>query len=110
MLGWSCGSGERCRYRQNWLVIEAYCSLIGVSYFISLPSLHQFVTSSDRPEDSDVSLLNTHATNLCQPLINKSATKHHSNPYIESTTILSDTARPSAQTINVAIYSLFILV
>jgi MFS family permease len=53
-LGVRCGTGERCRYRQNWLVITSYCTLIGLAYSSALPSLHQFVTSSAYPEDDDV--------------------------------------------------------
>lgn len=30
------------------------CTVLGMSYFIALPSLHQFVTSSSRPVDPKV--------------------------------------------------------
>ncbi len=43
------------RYRINWIVIFCMDTLIGVSAFITLPSLHQFVTSSSHPEDPNVS-------------------------------------------------------
>ena len=55
--GVRCGSGERCRFQQNWFVLTTYCTLVGFAYSSALPSLHQFVTSSTHPEDSDVSLM-----------------------------------------------------
>ena len=46
---------ESRRYRNNWIVIYTLNSLLGVSYFIGIPSLHQFVTSSSSPQDPNVS-------------------------------------------------------
>ena len=56
--GLRCGpSSERCRYQQNWCLLAAFCSLVSFSYASALPSLHQFVTSSTRPEDPNVRTL-----------------------------------------------------
>ena len=43
------------RYRKNWIVIYFMSSLVGMSFFITIPSLHQFVTSTTHPEDANVS-------------------------------------------------------
>ena len=46
---------ELKRLRRNWLNQFAVSSLGGLCYFISIPSLHQFVTSSSTPADPNVS-------------------------------------------------------
>ena len=54
-FGVSCGpSSDRCRFKKNWFVLTASCTLAGFTYSSALPSLHQFVTSSTRPEDPNV--------------------------------------------------------
>ena len=55
MIWRACPGGERYRYRANWVTLQAFCTLIGVSFYIALPSLHQFVTSSTHPDDASVS-------------------------------------------------------
>ena len=40
---------ELKRYRRNWINLFAGAGLGGVCYFIAIPSLHQFVTSSENP-------------------------------------------------------------
>ena len=55
--GVRCGpSSERCHYQQNWFVLTLYCTLVGFSYSSALPSLYQFVTSTTRPDDPNVSV------------------------------------------------------
>lgn len=50
----SMSTGERRRYRKNWTVVQAFCTLLGLSYYVSLPSMHQFVTNSAHPGNDGV--------------------------------------------------------
>ena len=45
------------RFRWNWVVYYLSTSVYGISYFIMIPSLHQFVTSSPNPPDPSVSVM-----------------------------------------------------
>ena len=45
---------ELKRLRRNWINVFLMTSLTGLSYFIIIPSLYQFVTSSKTPQDSTV--------------------------------------------------------
>lgn len=42
------------RYYKNWVIVFALANLVGIGFYISVTSLHQFVTSSSKPVDPEV--------------------------------------------------------